>query len=104
MKFKFSAIIAAVAMAMTLSTGSLAAPQDDLLSEFSSGSAVAEAMTTADLGSVRGEGTFTQTFNFPHLNRDIDRTFQFDTTTIHIVGVAATGDITVTIDSPMIPD
>ena len=80
------------------------ADQGDLLSGFSTTGAVPVApMSSLELDDIRGEGTFTQTFDFPQLHHDFDRTFSFDTTTIHVVGIAATGQITLTIDSPQIP-
>lgn len=89
---------------LILAGGAPAEDQGDLLAEFSSSGATGVApMSTSELGGVRGEGTFVQTFDFPQLHHDFDRTFVFDTTTIHIVGVAATGQITLTIDSPILP-
>ncbi len=96
------------ALVVLIATGAaqaaMGADQGDLLSEFSTaGAAVVAPMSLAELGDVRGEGTFTKTFDFPQLHHDFDQTFTFQDTTIHVVGVAATGQITVTIDSPYIP-
>ncbi len=91
-------IIAAGASAST------ATDQGDLLSEFSTAGAAAVApMSQSELSDIRGEGTFMKTFDFPQLHHDFDQTYVFDTTTIHIVGVAATGQVTLTIDSPHLP-
>ena len=80
------------------------ADQGDLLAGLSTTGAVPVApMSSTDLDGVRGEGTYTQSFDFPQLHHDFDRTFSIEGATIHIVGVAATGQITLTIDSPHIP-
>ena len=85
-------------------SASTAASQGDLLSEFSTtGAGVVAPMSASELGDIRGEGTIVHSFDFPQLHHDFDRTFVFDTFTIHIVGVASTGQITLTIDSPQIP-
>ncbi len=84
-------------------SASTAADQGDLLSEFSTTGAGAVApMSASELDGIRGEGTFTKTFDFPNLHHDFDRTFVFDATTIRIVGVAGQG-VTLTIDSPHLP-
>ena len=84
-------------------SASTAADPGDLLSEFSTtGAGVVAPMSAGELADIRGEGTFVKTFDFPNLHHDFDRTFVFDTTTIHIVGVAGQG-VTLTIDSPHLP-
>ncbi len=102
----FKALLSALVVLIATSAASAAmdANQGDLLSEFSTaGAEFVAPMSLAELGDVRGEGTFTTTFDFPKLHHDFDQTFTFQATTIHVIGVAATGQITVTIDSPYIP-
>jgi hypothetical protein len=102
----FSLVLSVLAVLIMAggASASTAANQGDLLSEFSTvGAAAVAPMSLGELGDIRGEGTFTQTFDFPQLHHDIDQTYTFDTTTIHIVGVASTGQVTLTIDSPHLP-
>jgi hypothetical protein len=104
---KLCGMLVVVAALMLLSTSAQAVPADDasqmdLLAAVSTSEGAIAPMSVDDLGSVRGEGTFEQFFDFPQLGRSFDKTFQFDTTTIHVVGVAGVG-VTLTIDSPHIP-
>ena len=104
---KICGTLFAVVALMLLSTSVQAVPADeagpmDLLATVSTSDGAIAPMSTNELGSVRGEGTFEHFFDFPQLGRSFDKTFQFDTTTIHVVGVAGVG-ITLTIDSPQIP-
>jgi hypothetical protein len=106
MRKLLSALIGASAVLM-FAAAAHAVPADDgdLLSEFTTGGSVSAApMSLDELGEVRGEGTATFSFLFPRLHHDIDQTFTFGTTTIHVVGDASTGEVTVTLDGPDIPD
>ncbi len=80
------------------------ADQGDLLAAFTTSDAVAAPMSLDQLGDIRGEGTATFSFMFPRLRHDIDQTFSFGTTTIHVVGDASTGAISVVVEGPDIPD
>ena len=91
-----SAFIGAAAV-MLVAAVAQAAPADegDLLAEFTTGGAVSAApMSMEQLGEVRGEGTATFSFLFPRLHHDINQTFTYGTTTITVVGDAATGEVT----------
>jgi hypothetical protein len=105
MRKLLSALVGAAAVVMFASVAQ-AAPVDDgdLLSEFTTGAVSAAPMSLDQLGEVRGEGTAVFSFLFPRLHHDIDQTFTFGTTTITVVGDASTGQVTVTLDGPDIPD
>jgi hypothetical protein len=93
-----------VAAAMTFaSAGSAWASDADLLSEFTaSGSSVEMPLASADLESIRGEGTFEKVLEIPQFPRSFEKVFNFDETTISIIGVEGVG-LTITVDSPRIP-
>jgi hypothetical protein len=79
------------------------APNTDLLAFASSSAGAALVpMSAEELGAVRGEGTITKSFDVPQLRRSFEKVFNFNDTTITIVGVAGVG-ITLTVDSPRIP-
>ncbi len=100
----FNAILSALAVLMLAGAAQAVPEQGNLLSEFSTpGAEVVAPMSSGELDGIRGEGTAVYEFVFDRLHHDINKTFVFGDTTITVVGVAATGQITVTIDSPHIP-
>ena len=98
------AMVGTAAVLLVAATAQAApADQGDLLAQFTTPAAATVAPMSVDqLGAIRGEGIRTFEFLFPHLRHDVDQTFTFDTTTIHVVGDAATGQVSVTVDSPYI--
>ena len=105
MRKLLSALVGASAV-LLFAAAVQAAPADqgDLLAEFTTPDAVAAPMSLDQLGEIRGEGTATFSFMFPRLHHDIDQSFTFGTTEIHIVGDSATGQITVVVEGPDIPN
>ena len=95
-------ILGTIALVAAGTAGAVGATDQELLSAFTSdGAAVASSMTTAELDSIRGEGTFTKTFGVPGLHRDFSNTFTSANglTSITITGVAGSG-ITIDITTP----
>ena len=106
---KITALAIAIAMTMLVASMVQAAspgePQGDLLAAVTSTADVigaAQPMSESDLATVRGEGTFTQFYALPQLNRSFNKTFSQNGTTVTLVGEAGFG-VTITVDSPLIP-